>query len=390
MGRGRRGERATGRTPKHGRIARPLLRRPYAPGMFVDEVTISVKAGDGGKGCVSFRREKYIPKGGPDGGNGGRGGDVVLVADENVSTLLDFRFVKSVQAENGQSGRGKQQYGLAGNDLLVKLPPGTLVHKAETGELLHDLGPGDRVVLARGGRGGCGNEHFRTSTNQAPKNAEPGEPGESLRVRLELKLIADVGIVGLPNAGKSTLLASITDATPKIADYPFTTLTPQLGIAALDATRRLVFADIPGLIEGASAGAGLGHAFLKHIERTRVLVHLVDIAPVDGSDPAENYRLIRAELAGYSELLAEKPELIVLNKTDTLEPDEVAGAIKKFRSALKLGKSEQVLSISAATREGTRPMLEGVWSMLRPREVKWAPALPPAEKTKKHKPQPNL
>lgn len=358
--------------------------------MFVDEVTISVKAGDGGKGCVSFRREKYIPKGGPDGGNGGRGGDVVLVADENVSTLLDFRFVKSVQAENGQAGRGKQQYGLAGNDLLVKLPPGTLVHNAETGALLHDLGPGDRVVLARGGRGGCGNEHFRTSTNQAPKNAEPGEPGESLRVRLELKLIADVGIVGLPNAGKSTLLASITDATPKIADYPFTTLTPQLGIAALDATRRLVFADIPGLIEGASAGAGLGHAFLKHIERTRVLVHLVDIAPVDGSDPAANYRLIRAELAGYSELLAEKPELIVLNKTDTLEPDEVQAAIKKFRSALKLGKSEQVLTISAATREGTRPMLEGVWSMLRPREVKWAPALPPAEKTKKHKPQPNL
>lgn len=358
--------------------------------MFVDEVVISVKAGDGGRGCVSFRREKYIPKGGPDGGNGGRGGNVVLLADENVSTLLDFRFVKKVKADDGDNGRGKQQYGLAGKDVIVKLPPGTLIHDADTGLVLHDLGPGDQVVIAHGGRGGCGNEHFRTSTNQTPKNAEPGEPGEQRRLRLELKLIADVGIVGLPNAGKSTLLASVTDATPKIADYPFTTLKPQLGIAALDPMRRLVIADIPGLIEGASAGAGLGHAFLKHIERTRVLVHLIDIAPADATLPEDNYRLIRAELAGYSELLAEKPELIVLNKTDMLDESEIAAAVKRFRSALKLGKSESVLTISAATREGTRPLLEAAWTMLKPREIKWSPVLVPVEKTKKHKPQPNL
>lgn len=340
--------------------------------MFVDEVDITVKGGHGGRGCVSFRREKYIPKGGPDGGQGGKGGDVVLLADPNMNTLYDFQGKPLWAADNGEPGRGKQQYGLAAKDMVIKVPPGTLVTDRSTGELIVDMAtPGMTFILAKGGAGGKGNEAFKSAANQAPKEAEPGEPGETKAVHLELKLIADVGIVGLPNAGKSTLLSVITDARPKIADYPFTTLTPQLGIAALDGTRRLVFADIPGLIEGAAEGHGLGHEFLRHIERTRMLVHLVDIEPVDGSDPAANYTLIREELARYSTMLAEKPELIAINKTDLLEPEEAAKKIAAFSKTLKLGHSERPLAISAATREGTRELLEKAWSALRPKVENW-------------------
>jgi GTP-binding protein len=347
--------------------------------VFIDEAQITVQGGNGGRGCVSFRREKYIPKGGPAGGDGGRGGDVVMVADENVNTLYDFSGQHHWAAQNGEPGRGKQQYGLAGEDLIVRVPPGTLVYDRETRELIVDLSPaGARFVIAKGGKGGFGNEHYKSPTNQAPKTAGPGEPGEQRKLHLELKLIADVGIVGLPNAGKSTLLSSISDARPKIADYPFTTLNPQLGIAALDQQRRLVFADIPGLIEGASTGAGLGHEFLRHIERTRVLVHLVDIAPTDGSDPAANYGMIRAELAKYSPALAEKPEIVALNKLDLLDDEETRRRVAEFRKALRLGHNEPLLSISAATGRGTRELLETVWATLRPRVENWKESSAPA------------
>lgn len=344
--------------------------------MFVDEAKITVKAGDGGNGAVSFRRESKVPKGGPDGGDGGNGGDVVFVADQNINTLLDFSGRPLWAAQNGESGGHKQQSGLAGQDLVIRVPPGTLVYDAEAGELIVDLGPDERHIVAKGGKGGRGNDRFKTSTNQTPRTAELGVPGERKLVRMELKLIADVGIVGLPNAGKSTLLSAISDARPKIADYPFTTLVPQLGIAELDTMRRLVFADIPGLIEGAAEGAGLGHEFLKHIERTKVLVHLVDIAPSDGSDPAQNYHLIRDELSRYSTILAEKREMIALNKVELLDEDELKTAVKAFRKALKLGRSEQVLLVSAATQGGTRELLEAAWRMLKPKVEKWAGKAP--------------
>lgn len=343
--------------------------------MFIDEAVISVRAGNGGNGCVSFRREKYIPKGGPAGGDGGNGGNVVFLADQNVNTLLDFSHKHHWNAPNGDPGRGKQMYGLAGEDLIIPVPPGTIIYNADSGEKLADLGPNDRAIVAKGGKGGRGNEAFKTSTNQTPKEAEPGEPGEAFKLRLELKLIADIGIVGLPNAGKSTLLAAISQARPKIANYPFTTLTPQLGIAQLDTLRRLVFADIPGLIEGASDGAGLGHEFLRHIERTRVLVHLIDASgtDIDGPSPAESYRIIRNELSRYSPLLAEKPELIVLSKMDLLDETEQHDRLASFRKALKLGHADRVLTISAATNQGTREMLDALWSMLRPTVNKWQP-----------------
>jgi len=339
--------------------------------VFIDEAVITVKAGDGGKGCVSFRREKYVPKGGPDGGNGGHGGHVIFVADENVNTLLDFRGNPTWIAANGENGRGKQQSGMAGQDLIIRVPPGTVITDLESTDVLADLGPGEQAVIAKGGHGGWGNEHFKSSTNQAPKSADPGEPGEQRRVRLELKLIADVGLVGLPNAGKSTLLSVLTSARPKIADYPFTTLVPQLGIAEIDGKRRLVIADIPGLIEGASQGAGLGHEFLRHIERTRVLVHLLDAAPPDESSPAANYRMIRAELANYSSLLAEKEELIVLNKLDLLDEDDARSAVARLRADLQLGRDQEVMAISGATGQGTRELLERLWSMLKPKVDNW-------------------
>jgi GTP-binding protein len=333
--------------------------------MFVDQAVIHVRAGKGGDGKVSFRREKLVPKGGPDGGNGGDGGNVLLVADDGLATLYDFRQQLHWRAQDGEGGGRKQCSGAAAPDLHILLPAGTLIYNHQTGELIHDLRPGDSIVVAKGGRGGWGNEHFKRSDNQSPLHAESGHEGEAFQLRLELKLIAEVGIVGKPNAGKSTLLASLTKATPKIANYPFTTLSPQLGVAEVDATRRIVLADIPGLIEGASEGKGLGHDFLRHIERTKMTLHLLDLVPEDGSNPAENYRVVREELAGYSELLAEKPELVVLNKADLVtDPAERKKAVNAVCRALKLRAEKDVLVISAASRDGLRPLLERLWSML--------------------------
>lgn len=336
--------------------------------MFIDRALIQVKAGDGGNGSASFRRGPGIPKGGPDGGNGGDGGHVIFQVEEGLNTLVDFRGTHHWAAENGENGRAKQQFGARGADRVVRVPPGTLVYDNQTGALLADLKPGAREILAKGGRGGRGNEHFKSSTNQAPRTAELGEPGETLELRLELKLIAEAGLVGLPNAGKSTVLGAVSRTNPKIGAYPFTTLAPQLGIAELDQTRRVVFADIPGLIEGASQGAGLGHDFLRHIERTRVIVHLVSVLPEDESDPATNYRIVREELRGYSPELAEKPEIICLNKLDLLPDDRArTEAIKAFRAKLRLGHDVEVLPLSGATGAGTRELVQRVWTVLHPR-----------------------
>ncbi|HVZ93444.1 MAG TPA: GTPase ObgE [Phycisphaerales bacterium] len=335
--------------------------------MFIDHAIIRVKAGDGGDGVVSFRREKYVPKGGPDGGDGGRGGSIIAVADPNTNTLLDFRHKHDWTAKRGENGGGSDCSGAAAPDIILNLPPGTLVFDNDTGLLITDLGPGDRFVLAKGGEGGRGNDRFKSPTNQAPQHAEPGEKGEERNLRLELKLIADVGLVGKPNAGKSTLLAATTRATPKIADYPFTTLSPQLGIAELDSERRLVLADIPGLIEGASEGAGLGHDFLRHIERTRVIVHVVEVEPADGSDPVANYHMIRDELFRHSPELAEKPEIIALNKIDLYTSEEdIRAAIGLIRAGLRLGRDDEIYPISAAAHLGTRELLQACWEALHP------------------------
>jgi GTP-binding protein len=312
----------------------------------------------------------FEPKGGPNGGDGGDGANVVVVAEDGMSTLYDFRHQIKWIAQNGEPGGRKQCTGAAGQELIIKLPPGTLIYNADTNNLIHDLKPGDRIIVAKGGRGGYGNEHFKTSTNQTPKSATPGEPGEEFRLRLELKLIAEVGIVGLPNAGKSTLLAALTSATPKIADYPFTTLSPQLGVATVEGSRRIVLADIPGLIEGASQGAGLGYDFLRHIERTRVIVHLLDAMPQDESDPADNYRLIREELKQYSPELADKPELVVLSKADLLDEEERAEVLKRVGRELDLRDGRELMMISAASREGLRELLERLWTLLHPAEFR--------------------
>ncbi len=330
--------------------------------MFVDEAIIHVRAGNGGNGCVSFRREKYIPKGGPDGGDGGNGGSVIFVADENKNTLMDFAGRHHWKAGNGENGQGKKCYGKFGKDLVIHVPVGTMIFDIELGhKMLADMDePEKRVVIAKGGRGGRGNWHFKSPTNQAPRYAEPGGEGEFRTLKLELKLIADVGLVGMPNAGKSTLLRAISEARPKVADYPFTTLDPQLGIVELDNERRLVVADIPGLIEGAKDGAGLGHAFLRHIERTKVIVHLLDLYPTDGSDPASNYKKIRKELEAFSPDLARKKELIAANKVDLSTDD--GEALKSLRRKLK-GKT--IFPISGASHEGLESMLESLWKMLR-------------------------
>jgi len=327
--------------------------------MFIDQAEIYVRGGHGGHGCVSFRREKYVPKGGPDGGNGGDGGSVYMVADESVSTLIDFAGRHHWIAQNGAPGMGKNMAGRSGRDLIIRVPPGTLVYDRDTGALLKDLDePGLRVRIAQGGRGGRGNAAYKSPTNQAPRRADPGEPGQERRLRLELKLIADVGIVGLPNAGKSTLLSRLSRARPKIADYPFTTLEPQLGIVELSGYRRFVMADIPGLIEGAHEGVGLGDAFLRHIERTRVILHLIDICPLSGGPaPSEAYRTIRNELAKYSEGLAAKPELVVANKIDLLQGH---GPLDELRGAL----NGEVLAISAVTGCGLELLTERLWQML--------------------------
>ena len=346
--------------------------------MFVDSALIRVRAGKGGDGVVSFYRGRGLPKGGPDGGDGGRGANIFLHADPGLNTLIDFRGVRDWHADNGEPGRGKQQFGAAADDMTIRIPPGTLVYNDATGELMADVGPDETVPIAKGGKGGHGNEHFKSSTNQTPRKATSGQLGEEFALRLELKLIAEVGLVGLPNAGKSTLLKALTRADPKIADYPFTTLSPQLGIAELDPTRRVVLADIPGLIEGAADGAGLGHDFLRHVERTSVILHLLDCCPPDGSHPADNYRTIRAELAGYSPELAEKPEMIVLSKTDLLlDEDARLEAVSALCSELRLGAQESLLTISSASGSGLNELLERLWVLLHGVDAEvegWKPA----------------
>jgi GTP-binding protein len=329
--------------------------------MFVDEAKIWVKAGDGGNGCVSFRREKYIPKGGPDGGNGGRGGHVYFEAVGDLDTLLDFAGRHHWRAENGKGGQGSNKHGADGRDLIIRVPPGTLVYDTDLDLLIVDLNEvGMKVQICKGGKGGRGNKAFTTATHQTPRMAESGKPGQERNLKLELKLIADVGLVGLPNAGKSTLISRCSAARPKIADYPFTTLEPVLGIVDLSDYRRFVMADIPGLIEGASEGAGLGHDFLKHIERTTLIVHILDIMPPDGSDPADNYHAIRNELAQHSEVLAEKPEVIVVNKID-LDPD--GQRLTQLRDHL----GPDIVPISAATGQGIRPLIEHLWQKIKGR-----------------------
>ncbi|MBX6770977.1 MAG: GTPase ObgE [Chloroflexi bacterium] len=325
--------------------------------MFLDEATIWVKAGDGGRGAVSFRREKYVPRGGPDGGDGGRGGSVILLADPSKSTLLDFRYRRHFRAERGGNGEGGRRHGKAGEDLIIPVPPGTLVRGLD-GELIADLdAPGKQVVVALGGRGGLGNVHFATPTYRTPRIAQKGEPGEERWIRLELRLIADVGIIGYPNAGKSTFLGAVTRAHPKIADYPFTTLSPNLGVAAIDDDRVITFADIPGLIEGAHAGAGLGHEFLRHITRTKALLHLIDGGV---PDVIRAYHTVNAELALFDEALARKPQLVAINKIDRPEVRErLPGILTAFRA---LGIEPR--AISAATGEGIDVVLAGLTRLL--------------------------
>ena len=324
---------------------------------FVDEVDIVAIGGDGGNGCASFRREKFVPRGGPNGGDGGNGGSVYLHADEAFNTLQHLAGRHHWRAGKGGSGMGKDRHGRRGPDMIVRVPPGTMVHDADHDILLKDLAePGEQVCVAKGGRGGRGNTAFKSATNQAPREFEPGEPGQERRLRLLLKLIADAGLVGMPNAGKSTLLSRLSAARPKIAPYPFTTLSPHLGIVELLGYRRFVAADIPGLIEGAHAGAGLGDEFLRHIERTRVLVHIVDICPPAG-DPLANYRGIRRELAEYSEALATKPEIVVANKMDLTDSEK---NLERFEAELN-GKA---IPISAATGKGLERLAEKTWELI--------------------------
>ncbi len=320
---------------------------------FVDEVKIRVQSGRGGHGCVSFRREKYVPKGGPDGGDGGKGGDVILMASERKHTLLDFRYRNIYKASSGKHGQGQNRHGRGGEDLVLEVPVGTSAKDAETGELLADLvKPGDRCVIAAGGMGGRGNARFVTSTRQAPRIADEGQEGLEREVMLELKLIADVGLVGFPNAGKSTLIAAVSAARPKIADYPFTTLTPNLGVVRYEDAPPFVVADIPGLIEGAHEGAGLGTRFLRHIERTRILVHLIDIAQAPLDDPLRPYRLIEGELSSYSEALGSKERIVVLNKIDMMPDSDAVEAIAEVYRRL----GHPLLLVSALTRQGLQDL----------------------------------
>ncbi|MEO8921874.1 MAG: Obg family GTPase CgtA [Caldimonas sp.] len=328
---------------------------------FVDEATIEVVAGDGGNGCMSFRREKFIPFGGPNGGDGGRGGSVYAVGDVNLNTLIDFRYARRHEARRGENGRGSDQYGAAADDIVLRMPVGTIIADAETGERLAELlEPGEKIVIVKGGDGGFGNLHFKSSTNRAPRQKTPGWPGEHRKLKLELRVLADVGLLGMPNAGKSTLIAAISNARPKIADYPFTTLHPNLGVVRVGPEQSFVVADIPGLIEGAAEGAGLGHLFLRHLQRTRLLLHLVDFAPFDPEiDPVAQVRGIVRELEKYDPELAAKPRWLVLNKFDMIPADERAERIRSFVKRLKW--KGPVFAISALTREGCEPLIRAIY-----------------------------
>ncbi len=329
---------------------------------FVDEVEITVTSGNGGNGCVSFRREKFVPRGGPNGGDGGNGGGVIVVADANMSSLLDYRYSKQYRARNGEPGRGNNQHGASAPDLIIPVPVGTIVISVEENEIIADLvQDGESETVAEGGKGGRGNAKFVSSTNRAPRNAEEGEKGETVEVRLELKILADVGILGFPNAGKSTLISKISAARPKISDYPFTTLVPNLGVVTYGDYQSFVVADIPGIIEGAHTGQGLGLRFLRHVERTRLLIHLLDLDPFSGRDPVEDYDLINSELEKYSPRLAGKPQVVVLNKTDLEKTDERK---RKTEETLKK-RSVETISISAVSGEGCRELVYSVAQRLK-------------------------
>lgn len=324
---------------------------------FIDEAKIYVKAGDGGRGCVSFRREKFVPRGGPNGGDGGDGADVILVARRNMTSLLDHRYQQHYKAKRGVHGRGKDQHGKNAEDLLIPVPLGTEIKDFETGAYYGDLTEdGEMLVIARGGKGGRGNARFVTPTNQAPKEAEPGVPGEEKTLKLELKLLADVGLLGFPNAGKSTLISTLSSARPKIADYPFTTLVPNLGVVSYGDGATFVLADIPGIIEGAHEGAGLGIKFLKHIERTKILVHLLDLSPITQRDPIQDYETLNNELISFSEDLSKRPQIVALNKIDITEAREDLERIEKHFSSLGI----KTYPISSATGEGTKDL---VWEI---------------------------
>lgn len=336
---------------------------------FVDEAKILIVAGDGGNGCVSFRREKYIPNGGPDGGDGGDGGDVYMIADENLNTLIDYRFTKSYRAERGENGHSRDCTGKRGQDITISVPVGTRVRDLATNEIIADLtAHGQKQMVAKGGFHGLGNTRFKSSVNRAPRQRTMGTPGESREVLLELMLLADVGMLGMPNAGKSTFIRAVSAAKPKVADYPFTTLVPSLGVVRMDNHQSFVVADIPGLIEGAADGAGLGIQFLKHLERCRVLLHLIDIDPIDGSDPVENAKIIISELEKYSEKLAQKPRWLVFNKVDLLDAEEAKEKAKAIVEAL--GWDENYYMIAAINQEGVKKLCWNIMEFLNvtPRE----------------------
>lgn len=344
--------------------------------MFFDKARIYVKGGDGGNGCVAMRREKYIPEGGPWGGDGGRGGNIVFQADEGLRTLVDFRYKRHYKADRGKHGEGKNRYGLSADDLVIRLPVGTVVRDDDTGELVADLVKnGQKVVVARGGRGGRGNAHFATPNNKAPKMAEKGEPGEERWLNLELKLLADVGLVGYPNAGKSTLISKVSAAKPKIANYPFTTVTPNLGVVRVEDGRSFVMADIPGLIEGAHEGAGLGHEFLRHVERTRLMIHVIDTAGSEGRDPVEDFQVTNRELVLYNPLIGSRPQVIAANKMDL---PEAAENLTRLKAAY--GHEYEIFPISAATGDGLDPLIYKVAALLED-----LPSVtPPEEETAEH------
>ena len=331
---------------------------------FFDEARIEVHAGDGGNGSAAFRREKYVPRGGPSGGDGGRGGSIHIVADRNLNTLIDYRYARIFRAPRGENGRGADQYGKGGEDIVLRVPVGTVVTDADSGERLADLAvDGASALIAKGGKGGLGNIHFKSSVNRAPRQTTPGEKGESRTLRLELRVLADVGLLGMPNAGKSTLIRAISAARPKVADYPFTTLQPNLGVVRTDHERSFVVADIPGLIEGAAEGAGLGHQFLRHLQRTRLLLHVVDLAPLhEDADPVRDARAIVKELAKYDTALADKPRWLVLNKVDLLPAEDRQRSVKAFVKAFRW--KGPVFAISAIDGAGTRELVFAIQAWL--------------------------